>query len=130
MANPKVVIVDDEASLRELAKAVLSKNGFEVETVASAVEFLKKIENKELDPKNIDLILLDIMMPTMIGPELYKHIKKTPELKHIKVIFLTVVKRKELEPAYLKGLETVDFIQKPYKNDDLVERVKKACSTK
>jgi len=130
MGKPRVVIIDDEPSMRELVTAILLKNGFEVESIDSAIDFIKKIENKELDPKSIDLILLDIMMPLMVGPELYKHIKKTPELKHIKVIFLTVVKRKELEPEYLKGLEAADFIEKPYKNDDLVERVKKACSIK
>lgn len=80
----KILIVDDEADLLEIASARLEAAGFEVETVDNAKEAFTKA--KEFKP---DLILLDIRMPGINGTEALLDFKKIEDLKDVKIAFFT-----------------------------------------
>jgi len=116
----KIMIVDDEESIRELVNAVLSLEGFEVIAAEDGQECLEKL--KEVKP---DLILMDMMMPGMSGRETIKKIRKNPKTKDLKIIFLTVARFSETGKDTLKKMNILDYITKPFDNDDLVKRIKK-----
>ena len=116
----KIMVVDDEESLVELVKAVLEQEDYEVITAADGNECLKKL--KSVKP---DLILLDMMMPGMSGREVCEKIRSDPKTKNLKVAFLTVAKFSETGRDVLKKMNVMDYITKPFDNDNLVKRVSK-----
>ena len=120
--KPIILAVDDEADIRTSVKQVLEDAGFKVVTANNGQECLKKL--KTLNP---DLILLDILMPGLTTKEIAIGIKKlkikTP------VIFLTVVRLAEATKQKIIKGNMVDYIEKPFKNVDLVRRVKKALKS-
>jgi len=114
-----ILIVDDEADIRDSVKLILTKNGFKVETAVSGDDALKKL--KKIKP---DLVLMDIMMPGTPTKEVVKQIKA-------KVAYLSVVRVSEAEKEeLLKAKNVVDFIQKPFDIDELLKRVKKLTGAK
>ena len=115
------MIVDDEETLVELVKVILEQEGLEVTSVNSGKECLEK-----LDKAKPDLILMDMMMPVMTGRETVEKIRKNPKYSNIKIAFLTVARLSEVGKEDLKQLGISDYITKPFDNDDLVRRVKKA----
>jgi CheY-like chemotaxis protein len=116
----KIMIVDDEESLIELIRAVMEQEGYEVTTAINGEEALNKL--KSVKP---DLIILDMMMPGMSGREVCDKIRSNPETKDLKIIFLTVAKFSEAGKDVLKKMKVLDYINKPFNNDDLTKRVKK-----
>jgi len=116
----KIMVVDDEESLVELVKAVLEQEDYEVITAADGNECLKKL--KSVKP---DLILLDMMMPGISGREVCEKIRSDPKTKNLKVAFLTVAKFSETGRDVLKKMNVMDYITKPFDNDNLVKRVSK-----
>ena len=115
-----IMVVDDEESLIELVKAILEQENYEVIKAMSGEECLKKL--KTVKP---DLILLDMMMPGMSGREVCESIRQNPKTKDLKIAFLTVAKFSEAGQGVLEKMNVLDYITKPFDNQDLVKRVKK-----
>jgi CheY-like chemotaxis protein len=113
--------VDDEESLLELVRGILEAEGFEVVTMPSGQECINKL--KTIKP---DLIIMDMMMPGMSGRETTEKIRENPKTKNIKVMFLTVARFSETGMKNLRDLGVVDYITKPFENEDFIKRVKKA----
>jgi signal transduction histidine kinase len=115
--NPKILIIDDIASNIQVVANLLKKNNFNISYARNGKAGLEKAYQIRFD-----LILLDIMMPEMDGFEVCMNLKKNPKTKDIPVIFLTA---KTTEDSLKKGFEAgaVDFIQKPFKADELLARV-------
>ena len=120
MRKKKIMVVDDEENLIILVKALLEDAGYEVITANNGEECLDKL--KRVKP---DLILLDMMMPGMSGREVCEKIREKPKTKNIKVAFLTVARFSETGVEVLKKMGVMDYITKPFDNDDLLARVKK-----
>jgi two-component system OmpR family response regulator len=114
-APVKVLIVDDEAALREPLADYLSRQGFVVSQAASAAEARSRVRD---DPP--DLALLDIMMPGEDGLSLCRHLT---ESRSIPTIFLTA--RGEATDRIV-GLEigADDYIVKPFEPRELVARIR------
>ncbi|MDP6671292.1 MAG: response regulator [archaeon] len=110
-----IMIVDDEEDIRTTVKTVLEKNGYTVVSAINGDECLEKL--KTVKP---DLILMDIMMPGTPVKEV------VPKIKDVKVAYLSVVRTSEAEKEDLmKSSNIVDFIQKPFDINKLLERIKK-----
>jgi len=115
---PKVLIIEDEVEIRTIIKKYLSK--FDI-TVIEA-ENGKKGLDTFLDNKNdIDLVLMDVMMPEMDGIECTREIRKA---SNVPIIMLTAKSEDEDE---IEGLEVGanDFITKPFNLEVLLLRIKK-----
>ncbi len=110
----KILIVDDEPDVRKSTKILLEKAGYKVLTAVDGDDCLKKLKKV-----NVDLVLLDIMMPGKKPKEIIKNIKKP------KVAYLTVVRTSEVEKGELLKKNVVDFIEKPFEIKDLLKRIKK-----
>lgn len=115
MDSKKVLIIEDEKSISDIVKFNLVKEGFEVDTAFDGLAGL----NKALET-NPDLILLDIMLPSMDG---FQVCKKVRETSMIPIIMLTA---KEEEVDKVLGLElgADDYITKPFGMRELVARIK------
>lgn len=113
-----ILIVDDNANNLRIVGKVLRENNYKIALAKSGSEALHLLEN--MIP---DLILLDIMMPEMDGYELCTRIKQRENLRDIPVIFLTA---KDNIEDILKGFNAggVDFISKPFRQEELLARIK------
>ena len=108
-----VLIVDDDPDVVESVRMILKVNDYKVFTAMDGDECLRKV--REVKP---DLVLLDIMMPGTPIDEVVKQLKDT------KIAFMSVVR---ISDAKKRGLcsqgNIVEFFQKPFDVNDLVERV-------
>jgi DNA-binding response OmpR family regulator len=80
----KVLVVDDENSIREIYKREFTSSGFEVSTASDGEAGLLKAGEE-----TPDLILLDVMLPKMSGIDVLKSLKKNPLTKEIPILLLT-----------------------------------------
>jgi two-component system phosphate regulon response regulator PhoB len=117
--KPKILLIEDEASIVELVKYNLSKNDFIVETVSDGEEAINIIFSN----KKFDLIIVDWMLPHLSGIELCRRIRKDKKTKNIPLIMLTA--RGEEEDR-LRGFEAEvdDYITKPFSVNELIARIK------
>lgn len=114
----KVLVVEDEDSLRELITFNLTKAGFDVVEAENANDALIFIE--EITP---DIILLDIMMPGLKGTQFLQLLKNTPKYSSIPVI---IISARSTENDIVEGLElgADDYITKPFSMKVLIAKIK------
>ena len=117
--SKKILLIEDDQDLAELYDEVLSAK-FEIEIAHDGKEGL------ELAKKKPDLILLDILLPSVNGFELLKAFKKDPETKNIPVIVLTNLGSKHVDDdkklALLLGAE--DYLVKTYHQpQEILEKI-------
>jgi GAF domain-containing protein/CheY-like chemotaxis protein len=110
-----VLVIDDEATVRDLMQRFLIKEGFPVVTAASGEEGLRWA--RELRP---DAITLDVMMPGMDGWAVLSALKADPDIAEIPVIMLTIVDDRNL--GYALGAS--DYLTKPIDRERLVSVLK------
>ena len=111
----RILVVDDEPAITRMVKLNLEQTGrYEVRTENLGRRAIESA--REFRP---DLILLDVMMPGMLGSEIASQLKADPELRSIRYVFLTafVTKDEELRSSGQIGGHT--FIAKPISADDL-----------
>ena len=119
----KVLIVEDSVLIANAIKILLKKEGIETFYTSEGLE-VPKIIPKE----NIDLVILDLMMPKVSGDEVLKMLKNDPKTKDVKVMILTA---KTDALRWDKSLEKCDkFMTKPFDNTELVIEVKKLLNKK
>jgi CheY-like chemotaxis protein len=99
-----VLVIDDDATVRDLMARFLDKEGFFVQTAASGEEGLQKA--RELQP---DAITLDVMMPRMDGWAVLSALKAEPALADIPVIMLTLIDERSIGYA----LGATEYLTKP-----------------
>ncbi|AQT69520.1 Alkaline phosphatase synthesis transcriptional regulatory protein PhoP [Anaerohalosphaera lusitana] len=118
MANERILIVEDEEDVLELESYNLKKNGYNVEAATTGEQALEKALNH-----TFDLVLLDIMLPTVDGLEVCKILKTNPQTAEVPIIMLTA---KGEESDIVAGLElgADDYITKPFSPRVLMARVK------
>ena len=114
----KILVVDDEIDILTLLKYNLEKAGFKV---ISAKDGPEAIESAKREKPN--LIILDIMLPSMEGTEVCKALKKDDTTSHIPVIMLTA-KGEEIDRIVGLELGADDYITKPFSPRELILRVK------
>ncbi len=97
-SNSKVLLVDDSKFLRMANERALSKAGYEVSTAGDGEEALR-VANDKLP----DIILLDMMLPKISGPEVLKALKENPATMDIPVIVLTSLSQRNEERLLHEG---------------------------
>jgi DNA-binding response OmpR family regulator len=111
-----ILVVDNEEDIRISVKEILEKNGYKTIIAINGDDCLEKLKKNK-----VDLILLDIMMPGTPVKEII------PKIEDTKIIFLSVVRTSESEKEkLLKNKNIIDYIQKPFDIDNLLNHVKKA----
>ncbi|MDR7112201.1 class 3 adenylate cyclase/CheY-like chemotaxis protein [Microbacterium trichothecenolyticum] len=111
-----VLAVDDLEQNLRLLDAVLSPRGYGVITAASGEEALEHLERHD-----IDLVLLDIMMPGIDGYEVCRRIRAVPRWRFLPVVMITASGDQEKRHALEAGAD--DFVSKPFDQAELIARV-------
>jgi DNA-binding response OmpR family regulator len=116
----KILVVEDEPEYRELAERVLSQAGYRVLTAGTGQAGLKAFRDE-----HPDLILLDVMLPDMVGFDLCRRIREDPSRGETPVLFCTV---RSAVSSLAEGLKagSTDYVIKPFDPKDLLERVRAA----
>ena len=116
--NPTILIVDDEAGIRQLVSRFLNKYHFQVLEADSAQTLFSLLKNSN-PAQSIDLILLDLMLPDMHGLDICKEIRKTSK---IPIIMLTASSG---EMNMVLGFEAGadDYVEKPFSFHVLLSRI-------
>lgn len=117
-ASKRVLIVDDEAPIREMIAVALEMAGYECLEAENAQDAHSMIVDQQPD-----MVLLDWMMPNMSGLELARRLRKEEVTASVPIIMLTA---KGDEDNKVKGLEAGvdDYITKPFSPRELVARLK------
>ena len=117
--NSKILMIDDEKVIIELAKRVFEKRGF---------SFLGFIKTEDAWPAILkekpDVIILDNLMPEKNGTEVCHQLKSNPATSHIPVLMTTGHRLAEDSPPERESLfPPDDFLMKPFEIDELVKKV-------
>jgi len=114
----KILLADDEPDILEISRIALETvGGFEVSVCSSGKTLLERLP--EFRP---DLVIVDVLMPDMTGPEVFEEIRRRPEYDEVPVIYLTgVIQEEELEDLRETGV--ADIILKPFDPMTLADRI-------
>ena len=118
-SGPLIYVVDDEEHIIELLAMGLGINGFVVERLSNGRDALDAIARRRPD-----LVILDVMMPDLMGTEVLKRIRQNEGANaHLPVILLTARDETKDKVAGLR-LGGDDYVTKPFSIEELIERVK------
>ncbi len=124
VGNESILFVDDERSLAMMVKTALERLGYRVETATDPLEALALIQSK---PDRIDLLITDMTMPKMTGAQLIAQaLRLRPELATI----LCTGYSEKINPQRAKALGIDFFLEKPFRQNDLSEAVRKVMDAK
>ena len=119
ISDKTVLIVEDGEAINKMLNFLFMSRGCVVESAHNGIDALEVL--KKTSP---DAILLDLMMPEMDGFEFLERLKDDDKYKYIPVIVLSAL-AEEKHKERLKAMGVNDYIEKPFKPADLVERVSK-----
>lgn len=112
-----ILVVDDEESILDIAQNMLERLELKVRTASNGEDALTIIEE---DPSGIDLVILDMIMPTMGGEEAFEEIRKIR--KDLPIIICTGYSESEMKMNF-SSVEFDDYLKKPYSFQNLVKKV-------
>ena len=118
-AHCPILIVEDDADLREMMAQLLSLEGFQAATVANGSEALQYLHNGHVKP---DVILLDLMMPVMDGWEFRRKQQADPAFADVPVIVLSALDQSRAADVHAEA-----FLKKPLDFDRLLQLVRQYC---
>ncbi|HXN33857.1 MAG TPA: response regulator [Polyangiaceae bacterium] len=121
--RPKIVfVVDDDASLRSLLAKALEAKGYQVAQAGDGMAAAELLGRMARPP---DLLICDVMMPTIDGFSLARLIKRRAELREMPLIFLTA-RTHPVDVVRGVNLGARHYVQKPFSLKCLIEKVEKA----
>jgi len=117
---PLVYLVDDDDAVRDALGLLLRSIGLECEPYASAIEFLERY-----DPKRQSCLVADIRMPGLSGLDLQQRMND----RHAEVPIIFITGHGDV-PMAVNAMKAgaVDFMQKPFRDQDLIDRIQKALA--
>jgi DNA-binding response OmpR family regulator len=118
----KILVIDDDPDLREMLRFLLAQANHEVLQAVDGLDGLRQAWQKQPD-----VILLDVMMPTLDGYETLRRLKSLPETRDIPVIVLTAVSAASRVQSLI-ACGAADYVVKPFAPHLLLERVEKALA--
>lgn len=116
--SARILVVDDTPANIQTLTAILKEQGYQLSVATNGRQALERME--KMRP---DLVLMDVMMPEMDGYEACQHIKASPSLRDIPIIFITA---KTDTTDIVRGFElgAVDYVGKPFNAHELTARVR------
>ena len=115
MAGVKILVVDDEPSIREVVSLYLEQMGFDATAVGDGQAALDLLRS---DPP--DLLILDVMLPGVDGYEITRQVRASSEIP----IILLTARKDEIDRILGLELGADDYVVKPFSPRELVSRVK------
>ena len=117
MKRETILVIEDDADIRELIEYNLGRDGYRVQSTADGEEGLDKARAKAPD-----LVVLDLMLPGIDGVELCRQLKRDPVTRNIPIVMVTA-KSEETDVVLGLGVGADDYITKPFSPRTLLARV-------
>ncbi|MBT5946389.1 MAG: response regulator [Nitrospinaceae bacterium] len=114
----KILIIEDEADIRELLAYNLAAEGFEVEEASTGADALEAIRERKHD-----LLLLDLMLPDVSGLDICRTVRQSLELRDLPIIMVTA-RGGEMDRIVGLELGADDYVVKPFSVREVILRVK------
>ncbi|MBD3224852.1 MAG: response regulator [Caldithrix sp.] len=114
-----VLVVDDDQQTALVLTTLLQKEHFEIHTVSTRQECLNFLQNTQPH-----LILMDVMLPDIMGTDLTVNIKNNQEYKDISIILISGVRVTPSERAFGLEIGADDYISRPFEKNELLARIK------
>jgi CheY-like chemotaxis protein len=111
-----VLIVDDDAGLRQLYRMALDQEGYEVTEASNGAEALREVMSR-----TPDVIIMDMLMPMLGGEAVMKRIQQMPTMQNVKIIVVTAYPRFRESAEFMRADQ---FLIKPVKPDDVLKAIK------
>jgi CheY-like chemotaxis protein len=115
-----LLVVDDDPSIRETLAEILHDEGYTVMTAANGQDALDRLRESDATPC---VILLDLMMPVMSGPEFYDEMRSDPALAEIPVVVISADGNARRKVQSMGG----ELIAKPVKIETVLSAVENHC---
>jgi response regulator RpfG family c-di-GMP phosphodiesterase len=119
-----VLIVEDEAPVRELASRILRENGYNILEAANGIEALRMSQNYA---QEIHLVITDVVMPGMGGKTLVSRLKEQRPV--IKSLFITGYTDNAISHHGVLD-SNIDFLQKPFSREGLIRKAREVLDSK
>ena len=113
----KIVVIDDEKIVCDMAKKILEAEGYEVETFTDSQAALDRIRTR-----SFDLVITDLKMENVSGMDILKEVNRL--YPHTRVIMLTAMENKAAATRAVY-LGAVDFLVKPFLPSQVIEKLEK-----
>lgn len=114
MTKKKILVIEDDANIREVLKLALDFEGYDVVTAQNGKEGIEALAKNP----GTGLILLDLMMPVMNGWEFVEHLKSRNQFEKVPIIVVSAYSERA------KSIDCTDFVLKPLELDNLLHSVK------
>jgi CheY-like chemotaxis protein len=121
----KILCIEDEDGMRDLLRLILEAAGYTYVDARDGAEGLEKIRSE--DP---DLILLDLMLPSVDGAEVLLRKQKDPAIRNIPVIAVTALASPFDQIMWKRRTEIEDYITKPFVRKDLLETIERVLAAR
>ncbi|GGW84229.1 response regulator [Salegentibacter mishustinae] len=118
----KILVVDDDSGIGEMLKTLLEFYGYEVDVTEKPLKAEELIQEK-----NIDIVLLDMLISGVDGTDVCAGIRQNPEISETPVLMMSALH--DAGPKCKKAGAN-DFIAKPFEVEDLTERIEKILADK
>jgi two-component system chemotaxis response regulator CheY len=121
MSNLKVLTIDDSRTMRDMLKAALVPNGFDVWQASDGLEGLELMRRKAFD-----VVITDINMPVMDGLTFLSRVRSCEDYIGLPVLVLTTENTQEKKEAG-KKVGATGWIVKPFEPDALIRAIRRVC---
>src|SRR3989442_7636613 len=122
MPKGTILVVDDEAEIREGLEMLLASEGYRVTSAETGESGLSKLEEQPFD-----LLLLDVSLPDRNGLELLREIRRRDP--HLSIVLITAYGSIDMAPQGFK-IRALDYKSKPWSNDELLVQVAQAVESR
>jgi DNA-binding response OmpR family regulator len=114
----KILVVDDEPSIRRLLGVALGNRGFEVIEAEDGIQAIALALTEKPD-----LIVLDVMMPGLTGHQVHERLRGKPETKDTPILFLSAAGTFEEQRRSLAEDSNADYLPKPFQPREVVDHI-------
>ena len=121
----RVIYFEDDKDMVELVRIILGREGYQIEGIAEGQAGIEAVQQS-----SPDIVLLDLMLPDMDGWEIFRQLKHDESTAEIPVIVITAKAQSIDKVLGLEIAKVDDYISKPFRPQELVDRVEKVLSGK
>src|SRR5262245_62184911 len=125
MPGKKILVVDDNEVTGKLLSSLLEQNGYEVKVVAEGLQTI--MEGRRFSPS---LVLMDIVLPDLEGPEVVKMMQKDEMLRDVPVVFLSGILEVDKSKDMIVNNKKYTALSKSATASDLLKAIKQNLSQK
>lgn len=114
----KILVVDDESSIRKLLKVALTGRGFEVLEAEDGLQAMGMIAAEKPD-----LVVLDVMMPGLNGHQVHDKLRQKAETKDLPILFLSAAGTFEEQHREIAADPNADYLPKPFRPSEVADHI-------